>query len=186
MVLVTFVVIITFVYFYNTNSRGGDRSEADIAGKAYGRTVSGAEFKRMARKFEICQLLQLNDLWSGLGFIGNPKSRMEMEENYIWNSYVLRHEADELGIVPNADEIVNQRDDAMSSGLPPQQGLYDPENEHDACGVGFVVDLKGRKTHKLVRDGLTALINLDHDGVCGVKIEAAYGPTPPAVGGQRA
>ena len=55
----------------------------------------------------------------------------------------------------------------MSSGLPPQQGLYDPENEHDACGVGFVVDLKGRKTHKLVRDGLTALINLDHRGACG-------------------
>ena len=106
MVFVTFIVIITFVYFYNNNSRGGDRSEADIAGKAYGRTVSGAEFKRMARKFEICQMLQLNDLWSGLGFIGNPKSRGELEENYIWNSFVLRHEADELGIIPSADEIV--------------------------------------------------------------------------------
>ena len=55
----------------------------------------------------------------------------------------------------------------MNSGMPPRQGLYDPENEHDACGVGFVVDLKGRKTHKLVRDGLTALINLDHRGACG-------------------
>ena len=42
MVLVTFVVIIGFVWFYNNNSRGGDRSEADIAGNAYGRTVSGA------------------------------------------------------------------------------------------------------------------------------------------------
>ena len=31
----------------------------------------------------------------------------------------------------------------MSSGLPPRQGLYDPRNEHDSCGVGFVVDLKG-------------------------------------------
>ena len=56
---------------------------------------------------------------------------------------------------------------AMSSGLPPRQGLYDPQNEHDACGVGFIVDLKGRKTHKLVRDGLTALINLNHRGACG-------------------
>ena len=45
----------------------------------------------------------------------------------------------------------------MSSGLPPRQGLYDPRNEHDSCGVGFVVDLKGRKSHQLVRDGLTAL-----------------------------
>ncbi len=55
----------------------------------------------------------------------------------------------------------------MSSGHPPRQGLYDPQNEHDACGVGFIVDLKGRKTHKLVRDGLTALINLNHRGACG-------------------
>jgi glutamate synthase (NADPH/NADH) large chain len=55
----------------------------------------------------------------------------------------------------------------MSSGLPQAQGLYDPRNEHDSCGVGFVVDLKGRKTHRLVRDGLTALINLNHRGACG-------------------
>ena len=143
MVLVTFVVIITFVYFYNTNSRGGDRSEADIAGKAYGRTVSGAEFKQMARKFEICQLLQLNDLWSGLGFIGNPKSRMEMEENYIWNSYVLRHEADELGVVPSAEEIV----DAVQK-IPrfTTAGAYDSNkyNEFVQMGLsprGFTTDL---------------------------------------------
>ena len=45
----------------------------------------------------------------------------------------------------------------MSSALPPAQGLYDPANEHDSCGVGFIVDLKGRRSHQLVRDGLTAL-----------------------------
>lgn len=55
----------------------------------------------------------------------------------------------------------------MSVGLPKKQGLYDPSNEHDACGVGFVVDLKGRKTHQLVLDGLTALRNLNHRGACG-------------------
>jgi len=55
----------------------------------------------------------------------------------------------------------------MSSGLPRPQGLYDPQNEHDSCGVGFVVDLKGRKSHRLVRDGITALINLNHRGACG-------------------
>src|SRR4051812_19274365 len=43
----------------------------------------------------------------------------------------------------------------MSSGSPQQQGLYDPRHEHDACGVGFVVDLKGRKSHTLVHHGLT-------------------------------
>jgi len=55
----------------------------------------------------------------------------------------------------------------MSSGLPRPQGLYDPQNEHDSCGVGFVVDLKGRKSHKMVVDGITALINLNHRGACG-------------------
>src|SRR5262249_38967608 len=56
---------------------------------------------------------------------------------------------------------------AMSPGLPPAQGLYDPRNEHDSCGVGFVVDLKGRKSHRLIRDGLTALTNMNHRGACG-------------------
>ncbi len=55
----------------------------------------------------------------------------------------------------------------MSIGLPQAQGLYDPRNEHDSCGVGFIVDLKGRKSHQLVRDGLTALNNLNHRGACG-------------------
>ena len=55
----------------------------------------------------------------------------------------------------------------MDIGLPPPQGLYDPSLEHDGCGVGFIVDLKGRKSHQLVRDGLQALVNLDHRGACG-------------------
>ncbi|MGC8641369.1 MAG: glutamate synthase large subunit [Isosphaeraceae bacterium] len=55
----------------------------------------------------------------------------------------------------------------MGTGFPSPQGLYDPINEHDGCGVGFIVDLKGRKSHQLVRDGLTALVNLDHRGACG-------------------
>ena len=55
----------------------------------------------------------------------------------------------------------------MSIGLPLAQGLYDPRNEHDSCGVGFIVDLKGRKSHQLVRDGLRALNNLNHRGACG-------------------
>ncbi len=55
----------------------------------------------------------------------------------------------------------------MSNGLPGPQGLYDPRYEHDACGVGFVADLKGRKSHGLVRDALTVLENLNHRGACG-------------------
>ena len=63
----------------------------------------------------------------------------------------------------------------MSSGLPRPQGLYDPEREHDACGVGFIVDVKGRKSHRLVRDGLTALVNLNHRGACGCETNTGDG-----------
>jgi len=38
--------------------------------------------------------------------------------------------------------------------LPPRQGLYDPKNEHDSCGVGFVADIKGRKSHRIIEQGL--------------------------------
>jgi glutamate synthase (NADPH) large chain len=48
-----------------------------------------------------------------------------------------------------------------------QQGLYDPAYEHDSCGVGFVVDIKGRRSHAIVRKALQVLINLLHRGACG-------------------
>src|SRR5271156_4070701 len=48
-----------------------------------------------------------------------------------------------------------------------RQGLYDPRNEHDACGVGFVVNIKGRKSHDIITQGLKILENLDHRGAVG-------------------
>ena len=48
-----------------------------------------------------------------------------------------------------------------------RQGLYDPRNEHDACGVGFVVNIKGRKSHDIIAQGLKILENLDHRGAVG-------------------
>nr|AAC97376.1 glutamate synthase large subunit [Rhizobium etli CFN 42] len=54
-----------------------------------------------------------------------------------------------------------------ASGLPKKQGLYDPRNEHDACGVGFVAHMKGEKSHQIVKDGLFILENLTHRGAVG-------------------
>ncbi|HEX6859590.1 MAG TPA: glutamate synthase large subunit [Caulobacteraceae bacterium] len=51
--------------------------------------------------------------------------------------------------------------------MPARQGLYDPRNEHDACGVGFVANIKGLKSHEIVRQGLQILVNLDHRGAVG-------------------
>ena len=53
------------------------------------------------------------------------------------------------------------------SGLPEQQGLYDPRYEHDACGVGFIADIKNRKTHEIILQGLKILENLTHRGAVG-------------------
>jgi len=48
-----------------------------------------------------------------------------------------------------------------------RQGLYDPANEHDSCGVGFVANIKGRKSHEVIQAGLKILLNLDHRGAVG-------------------
>lgn len=53
------------------------------------------------------------------------------------------------------------------TAVPQKQGLYDPENEHDACGVGFVAHMKGQKSHSIVEQGLLILKNLDHRGAVG-------------------
>ncbi|HKY02997.1 MAG TPA: glutamate synthase central domain-containing protein, partial [Burkholderiales bacterium] len=56
----------------------------------------------------------------------------------------------------------------MDYSAPPQrQGLYDPANEHDACGVGFIAHIKGRKSHSIVEQGLQILKNLTHRGAVG-------------------
>ena len=52
-------------------------------------------------------------------------------------------------------------------GLPAKQGLYDPANEHDNCGLGFIADIKNRKSHEIVRQGLQILVNLGHRGAVG-------------------
>ena len=61
----------------------------------------------------------------------------------------------------------NSRVMVRDPGLPPAQGLYDPANEKDSCGVGFIADMKNRKSHSIVEQGLAILRNLDHRGAVG-------------------
>jgi len=58
---------------------------------------------------------------------------------------------------------------------PPKQGLYDPRFEHDACGVGFVVNIKGKKSHAIVQQALQVLRNLQHRGACGSEANTGDG-----------
>jgi glutamate synthase domain-containing protein 1 len=60
-------------------------------------------------------------------------------------------------------------------GLPEAQGLYSPQNEHDACGVGFVANMHNKKSHDIVEMGLNILLNLDHRGAVGADPKAGDG-----------
>src|SRR5262245_8530862 len=61
------------------------------------------------------------------------------------------------------------------TAAPAAHGLYDPHHEHDACGVGFVVDIKGRRSHAVVEQGLQVLVNLLHRGACGCEANTGDG-----------
>src|SRR4051812_44183313 len=59
--------------------------------------------------------------------------------------------------------------------VPTEQGLFDPRHEKDSCGVGFIADIKGRKSHKIVEDALEILCNLEHRGAVGADPRAGDG-----------
>ena len=63
----------------------------------------------------------------------------------------------------------------LETGLPPKQGLYDPANEHDSCGFGFVADIKGRASHQIVASALEVLSNLEHRGAQGAEKDTGDG-----------
>ena len=59
--------------------------------------------------------------------------------------------------------------------LPPRQGLYDPQYEHDSCGVGFVAHIHGEQSHQIILDGNEVLLNMDHRGACGCEANTGDG-----------
>lgn len=63
----------------------------------------------------------------------------------------------------------------MQHSMPPASGLYDPRFEHDACGVSFVVDVQGRKSHDIVAMGIGALCRMEHRGATGAEVETGDG-----------
>src|SRR6476620_2739758 len=65
--------------------------------------------------------------------------------------------------------------DSADPGVPAAQGLYDPALDKDSCGVGFIADIKGRKSQQIVKDALTILVNLEHRGAVGADPRAGDG-----------
>ena len=68
------------------------------------------------------------------------------------------------------------RQEHTFNDLPEAQGLYDPRHEHDACGIGFVANISGEKSHDIVMKGIEILINLAHRGACGCDPKRAMAP----------
>jgi glutamate synthase domain-containing protein 2/glutamate synthase domain-containing protein 1/glutamate synthase domain-containing protein 3 len=62
-----------------------------------------------------------------------------------------------------------------NNGLPAPQGMYHPNQEHDACGVGFVVNMHGKRSHKIIEQGIEILEHLEHRGACGCDPETGDG-----------
>lgn len=113
MIVLTILIIIAFAWLYN-DTRFMDQMGADRVGSIYGRNISQAEAMRGMRHFEVARMLQMNRLIKVLGGVPDqiPESMLgmyrlpdEIAQEFVWNSIVLRHEADRLGIVPTAEEI---------------------------------------------------------------------------------
>ena len=73
------------------------------------------------------------------------------------------------------DRVLSDMEYPGQAFPPPNQGLYDTRNEHDACGMGFVVNLNGHRSHDIIRKGIEILINLTHRGACGCDPETGDG-----------
>jgi glutamate synthase (NADPH/NADH) large chain len=70
----------------------------------------------------------------------------------------------------------NARSKALTqAGLPAKTGLYDPANEHDACGIGMIANIHNDKSHRIIADGLRILENLEHRGAVGADPKAGDG-----------
>lgn len=103
----TIFTIISFVVLYNLPSTRNGNYRTDSVGVIYGRNVSQPEYQRAGRRWEVCYALRLTDLAFGLA--GNAQNKNQAAENFVWNSMVLRHEAEALGIM-SANPEKGERD----------------------------------------------------------------------------
>jgi glutamate synthase (NADPH) large chain len=77
--------------------------------------------------------------------------------------------------LPRPDDRTDGSRSAAERGRSADSGLYQPRFEHDACGVAFVVDMHGRRSHRMVRLGLESLCNMEHRGASGAEVNTGDG-----------
>lgn len=102
MILITILVIIAFVWLYNGTQF--EKMVDDQVAKIYGRPVAQIEVDRQARRFQLCVDLGFYDMIQDLAGAGGF-DREQMYQSFVWNSFVLRHEAERLAIHPTDDDV---------------------------------------------------------------------------------
>ena len=119
LLMVTILVIIAFAWLYNDNKLG--RGREDSVGTVYGKPVRLTDYHRGARRMQVCQELGMYELIGGLA--GDARSMEAVQPNFVFGTYVLRHEADNLGLKPGTGEILEE-----IKKMPRYQtnGVFDP------------------------------------------------------------
>jgi len=118
--IVTVIIIVSFTWFF-TDYRGA-RGRDDSAGTIYDRPIRLAEFERGMRRAQLMEGLGLIEL--GRALAGNPRSEREYQTNIVFNTHVLRHEADALGLIPTDAEAVEE---TKKMQIFQTNGAFDPK-----------------------------------------------------------
>src|SRR5687767_4006852 len=99
MITVTVLIIISFTYWGASSGDVGGGGGGGKVATVYGRPVTYAQTQKIVRKFDLAQQLGMRDLAFSLAGLRQDR------ENFIWNTLVLRHEAEKLGVEPSDDEV---------------------------------------------------------------------------------
>lgn len=118
--VVTIVIIISFAWLYTDYQGGGARGE-DSVGRIYDRPVRLGEFQRGLRRMQLARELGMNELVRAL--TGNPRSQEEFQSNFVFNTYVLRHETNAMGLAPTEAEVIEE---TKKMPIFQSSGAFDP------------------------------------------------------------
>ena len=102
LIIFTILIIITFVGFFDKSGMMGKLGH-DAPAQIYGHPVTQVQMQREGRKFSLAQKLGMQELL--MAVVGRPQSESDAIENFLWNSMVVRHEAEQLGISISEDEV---------------------------------------------------------------------------------
>lgn len=167
LIILTVFVIIAFVVLYGGPGTRLDKLGSDRVATIYDRGVQPAEYSSIGRQFEICRMLGMFDLVIPLA--QNARSMADVTDNYIWNTFVLRHEALKMGIQPTELQVTEaiQRMPAFQTA-----GQYDHSRYAQALQTVFAPrGMNSSHLEELVRDSIRMQAIRD-------MLSAGYGPSP--------